>query len=74
MSKRALGGPRFGLSSNSIAPPPDPHLSPLCRWSPQVPYLLSASCTRTSVSLASADGQPKHSFKWSWEGEKGELA
>lgn len=40
-------------------------LSPLWRWSDHVPYWLSASCTRVSVSLASGGRLVKHCFSWS---------
>lgn len=43
------------------------YLSPLWRWSVHVPYWLSASCTRVSVSLASGGRLEKHCFSWSYE-------
>lgn len=45
--------------------PHRPYLSPLWRWSVHVPYWLSASCTRVSVSLASGGRLEKHCFSWS---------
>lgn len=38
------------------------YLSPLWCWSLHVPYWLSASCTRVSVSLASGGRLEKHCF------------
>lgn len=46
-----------------------PYLSPLWRWSVHVPYWLSASCTRVSVSLASGGRLEKHCFSWSCRDE-----
>ena len=48
--------------SRPEAPPHAPYLSPLWCWSSHVPYWLSASCTRVSVSLASGVRLEKHCF------------
>lgn len=65
--KRLLGGCFLVdvalLSGDSVA-----KLSPLWRCSVHVPYWLSASCTRVSVSLGSVGRREKHCFSWSISG------